>query len=96
MGPARVKPTVHTFKSTAEAYDASQSDDEIRDGDVLVGRSEAVVGVLVGAWPTAVTARHGSFHYLRPSVTWDSVEGGRYNDSVAVATAEIEKLGRTD
>ena len=39
-------PTVHVFASTAQAYDASQSDDAIGDGDVLIVPTEQVVGFL--------------------------------------------------
>ena len=46
---------VHTFASSGEAYDASQTDDAIKDGDVLHVPSEGSAAVLLAAWPTAVT-----------------------------------------
>jgi hypothetical protein len=55
---------VHTFESTGEAYDATQTDDAIKDGDVLVVPSENVVGFLAKAWPVALSAEHGAFHTL--------------------------------
>lgn len=55
-------PSVHTFGSTGEAYNASQCRDEIKDGDVLSVPSERVVGVLIGAWPTAISEAAGEFH----------------------------------
>lgn len=55
-------PTVHTFDSTGDAYDASQTDDAIRDGDVLHVPSEEVTGFLHQAWPVAVTPLVGKFH----------------------------------
>jgi hypothetical protein len=55
-------PSVHRFTSSREAYDASQTDDAIKDGDVLVvdgtGRLDATgelsVAVLYEAWPVMV------------------------------------------
>ena len=61
-------PKIWIFSTTEEAYDASQSSDVIKDGDVLVATEERVVGFLFQAWPTAVTdnggdpARDGAFH----------------------------------
>jgi len=57
---------VHQFNSTGEAYDASQTSDHIKDGDVLVIGREQIVGVLFEAWPCAVTDNHGAFHQLAP------------------------------
>lgn len=62
---------VHTFDDTGEAYDASQWDENISHGDVLVVESERVVGVLVEAWPVALTAEHGTFHTIRDPKTFD-------------------------
>lgn len=60
------RPTVHLFESSGDAYDASQTRDDISDGDVLVVESERVVGFLVKAWPVAVSDEHGAFHALDP------------------------------
>ncbi len=49
---------------TREAYDMTQTTDDIHDGDVLVVQSEGVVGVLVSAWPCAVGTHHGEFHRI--------------------------------
>lgn len=49
-------PEVHTFEDTTDAYDASQSDDSIKDGDVLVCAREGVIGFLYSAWPVYVVA----------------------------------------
>jgi hypothetical protein len=57
-------PAVHTFDSTGEAYDATQTDDSINDGDVLLIPSENVAGFLFKAWPVAITPEHGAFHTL--------------------------------
>jgi hypothetical protein len=76
---------VHTFGSTLEAYDASQTDDGIRDGDVLAVPSEGVYGLLLEAWPVAVTEERGSFHWLEEGRGWETVEDGRYAESARTA-----------
>lgn len=65
--------TVHTFDSSGEAYDASQCRDEIKDGDVLSVPKERVVGVLLQAWPTAVSEAHGEFHSPVDGFDWAAV-----------------------
>lgn len=70
---------VHQFDSTGRAYDASQTSREIRDGDVLVVLSEGVVGIMVEAWPVAVTEKSGEFHVKTADVEWSAmprVSGG--------------------
>ena len=52
----------HYFESTGEAYDASQSREEIKDGDILVVLNEGVIGFLAAAWPVAVTEAVGHVH----------------------------------
>lgn len=71
------KPTIHTFASSGEAYDRSQTNDEIRDGDILSVPGECVVGILVEAWPTSISEEaHGAFHTRgwlrleRPASSW--------------------------
>src|SRR5262245_66200262 len=68
-----MKVTIHYFDSTGEAYNASQTRDEIKGGDVLVVVPEGVVGIMVGAWPTAVTETTGEFHGLAEGVEWSAV-----------------------
>jgi len=90
-------PAVHTFDSTGEAYDASQCDDDISDGDVLVVPSESVVGVLIQAWPCAVGTLHGEFHTAGPELDWSAVEqtSGKlhdYSESYGLALRELLKL----
>src|SRR4051812_1056900 len=62
----------HTFekKSSGGVYDQSQYDDKISSGDVLVVKSEKIVGILLSAWPTAVTKEHGKLHCKNPGATW--------------------------
>lgn len=80
---------VHRFDSTSEAYDASQCYDEIHGGDVLVVESERVVGVLVGAWPVAITAERGSFHRLADGAD----EPDHFRIGLAWASAIVGELG---
>ncbi len=93
-----MRPKVHYFADEAEAYNASQCDDAINDGDVLVaGRS---VGVLVKAWPTYVVGeKGGEFHHLRGSLNsgidlraWLSFEGGKYLSSARIAREVWEEI----
>jgi hypothetical protein len=78
-------PQVHQFFSTAEAYDATQTDESIRDGDVLIVQTENVAGVLVKALPVAVTPGAGALHTLAEGATWATFEGGRYAANAALA-----------
>ncbi|TPL42589.1 hypothetical protein [Mesorhizobium sp. B2-4-5] len=54
---------VHFFDSTGEAYDATQCDETIQNGDVLIIPDEKVVG-LADTWPVAVTKQAGHLHSL--------------------------------
>lgn len=60
---------IHTFDNTTDAYDATQTDESISDGDVLVVAPENVVGFLLEAWPVAVTKECGQFHRLSDPTT---------------------------
>ena len=42
------------FEDTGEAYDACQCNDDMKDGDTVVG--------IVGTWPVAVTKINGNLH----------------------------------
>lgn len=55
---------VHTHRSTGAAYNACQTEDDHKDGDVLHIPSEGVVG-LVDTWPLAVTVAHGDLHTIQ-------------------------------
>jgi hypothetical protein len=78
----------HVFHSSGEAYDASQTSDAVRDGDVLLVPSEGRAAVLVGAWPVAVgTGDPGAFHALDNGKTFRDLKGGRYLSSAIVAIA---------
>lgn len=75
------------FTSTGEAYDVSQCDDRINDGDLLVVPTERVAGVLVKAWPVAATPEAGKFHAPQPGFDWADVEGDNYTRSHKAAEA---------
>lgn len=51
----------HLFPDTGSAYDATQCDEDIRDGDLLICERSGVVGVAY-TWPFAVTAETGDLH----------------------------------
>jgi hypothetical protein len=82
----------HAMADAAQAYDASQFDDTITDGTIIVIRAERVVGVLVGAWPVAVTPARGEFHALAvtPSV---ANEYAQYTGPWAHAVNLAEAMG---
>ena len=63
------------------AYDRTQTDDSIRDGDVLVFRKS--VGIQIQAWPTIVRGLPGEFHSLLEGSSWGDVDRGRYVLTVA-------------
>ncbi|MFZ4266568.1 hypothetical protein [Streptomyces arboris] len=84
-------PAVHRFTSTSEAYDETQTRDDIRDGDVLVVESEKVVGFLRSAWPGAITTEHGELHtFTRPARVIDQ---GKYVASVDLAEELAREIG---
>lgn len=72
-------PKVHTFGSTGEAYDHSQTSDHIKDGDILHVPSEGVTGFLNEAWPVALhhgESGPGEFHGVGGGYTADQVFRG--------------------
>ncbi|MGW1157795.1 hypothetical protein ACWD48_06115 [Streptomyces sp. NPDC002519] len=90
-GPA-AGPAVHRFDgSTADAYDATQCRDDIRNGDVLVVEAEGVVGFLDEAWPIAITEAHGEFHGLKTPAR--EHHDGRFTASAEIAEKIAAELG---
>jgi hypothetical protein len=85
----------HYFDSTGEAYDESQTEDYIKDGDVLVVESERVVGFLLKAWPTALTSAHGAFEWVPEESKQGFGEkyGRRYAASLDMARRIILERG---
>jgi hypothetical protein len=92
------KPQIHSFESTSEAYDECHWNDDIADGDVLHVPSETVVGILVGAWPTAVTEANGSFHTLADGVTWSTLAPSDFSklDSYVASRELAQTIMPTD
>ncbi|WP_280273413.1 hypothetical protein [Nocardia wallacei] len=92
--------TVHIFASSDEAYDRSQCDDQIADGDILVIPSEGVAGWLDKAWPVAATRNVGAFHRLNEAAaidaeTYGPKTGDRIVEKVAECVAALHAAGHT-
>jgi len=83
---------VHYFESTGEAYDACQCDKAIKTGDVLVIRSERVVGI-ADTWPMAVTAKHGELHRPATGLTVEQACTSKMLPGLKVARERIRWLG---
>jgi hypothetical protein len=66
---------VHTFDDSGHAYDRSQTDDEIKNGDVFHIPEEGITGYMHKAWPMAVTQNKGAFHGLAEPATWAGPRG---------------------
>ncbi|MFJ2205984.1 hypothetical protein [Streptomyces microflavus] len=84
-------PAVHRFTSTEEAYDETQTSDDIRDGDVVVIESERVVGFLRRAWPGAITTEHGELHTFTQAAR--AIDQGKYAASVDLAEELAREIG---
>lgn len=84
-------PAVHYFDSSADAYNETQFRDDIADGDVLVIKSEAIVGFLRSAWPGAITAAYGELHTFTADPR--TIDDGKYAASVDLAERLARVLG---
>jgi hypothetical protein len=78
--------------TTGEAYGVTQCHDTIRDKCVLILPTEGVVGVMVSAWPTAVTAKTGEFHSLDEAYPF-AERHPEYADAFGVARGVAKALG---
>lgn len=81
-------PNVHIFESSGEAYDLTQTDDNIKDGDVLVIPNEGIIGILFEAWPAAVVYSEdgpGKLHMVRWDVFLNSRPEKDYSESIRLA-----------
>lgn len=93
-GSVNDSPDIHHFDSTKDAYDQSQTSGNVKDGDVLHVPSEGVTGVMVGAWPTAVTENSGEFHGgLVDGYDWNDLDGDDYSKSHETAQ-HLHKTGK--
>jgi hypothetical protein len=89
-------PKVHTFNSTGEAYDASQTHEEIKDGDVLSVPSEGAVAFLTEAWPVALDEASAgeSFHVLMPDADITRIKLTTGEERDYTASAELARSTR--
>jgi hypothetical protein len=80
--------------TTGEAYDFTQTCEDMRDGDVIVAYEgeQPVTAVLIEAWPTAVIGGPGEFHELAEGHTWELLDGGKYLPSVEAAQRYQSRL----
>ncbi len=87
---------IHSFASTGNAYDATQTDGRITSGDTLLILPEGVVGV-AHCWPFAVTQATGNLHGVQPRAHETPGEfAAAFNvtpDDVATAIALAHALG---
>jgi hypothetical protein len=83
--------SVHDFTnmSPREMYDETQTNDNVKDGDVLVGADG--VGILVKAWPVVVSGNIPGFHQLKTDSSWSNIENGKYLESVEKAQGVISQ-----
>jgi hypothetical protein len=93
-----MEPKVHLFETEREAYDASQCDERISDGDVLLAVEASSAAILIRAWPTLVEigergAKPTEFDRLKKEIHWENVEGGRYLASLVVAREALLARG---
>jgi hypothetical protein len=76
---------IHTgFETQGAAYDCTQTDETIRDGDIVV-TTLGTAAILMSAWPTVIgtqceSPQYRAFHELNPDmgITWNTVDEGRY------------------
>lgn len=79
------------FFDTVDAYNATQCNEDIKNGDVLIIEGDSVVGFLVDAWPVAITEAHGELHALRePAGDW---RNGDYLESAVRAAKIAREMG---
>ena len=81
---------VHHFFCTADAYDATQTRNDVADGDTLVC-DEGVVGV-AHTWPFAVTVAFGELHRVADLAAL-CAETGITRDQIQKAVRYATALG---
>ena len=83
---------VHDLRKFADrAYDVTQSQEGIEDGDVLI-LSDGMMGIMVKAWPCYLEEYDDAYHgFHRPDKPWSTFESGRYQESANLAV-QIEQL----
>lgn len=53
---------IHIFDSSSDAYNLTQCEEKIGNGDILIVPAENVFGFLMKAWPVATSEEVGNFH----------------------------------
>ncbi|MDE1918867.1 MAG: hypothetical protein KGJ57_22895 [Sphingomonadales bacterium] len=77
---------IHGFASTGNAYDATQTDDQIASGETLLILPEGIVGV-AHCWPFAVTQVTGNLHGVQPKA---HEAMGDFATAFSITTADIK------
>lgn len=77
---------VHDFTGwkPRDVYDRTQTDDAIKDGDVL-NLGNGNVAILVKAWPTIVVGDIEQFHRLKAGTSFETFDSGKYAASAEKA-----------
>jgi hypothetical protein len=83
---------IHVFRSTGEAYDACNCDDNVKTGDILIVPSEGVVGI-ADTWPFSITPNRGKFHTLKDE---SDPSNDRFRPSIEFARKHVAMWGWTD
>lgn len=93
-------PEIHSFESSGEAYNASQTRESISDGDLLLVPSEKSVAILFKAWPTLAAGSKGdAFHTINDddfgseAEAWYALEYGGYITSYLLAQTLLNEDG---
>lgn len=78
---------VHKFNqlTTGEAYDETQVNDDIKDGDIIVCNDGKSIAILVEAWPAIAKGERGDFHGLEEGRSWETLDGGKYAEAYKIA-----------
>lgn len=83
------------FRDTGTAYDASQCNERIKGGDLLV--TPTSVGVLYKAWPVWVKGEVGAFHTVKDGTLADLDDGtylANYMQAMETPFSTEEQAGR--
>jgi hypothetical protein len=83
----RAMPQIHEFYDSGEAYDASQTQEEIKNGDILVSPED--IAILFQAWPVSINdivPHEIKFHgWVRGKGWIDNPEAAPYLQSYLIA-----------
>ncbi len=81
------------FMDTKQAYDETQWNEAIRNGDILVIKDEQVIGI-ADTWPVAVTKAFGSLHAVAPGADLlEYEELAKYRTAILMARKLADNLG---